>query len=151
MAVGIIGIIGAMAYIGWDYKNTRTQVNDMFQSGVLITHYGMVANMQRVYGGPNEYRASLLAVSEALDQAKELYPNNPLHSEKSYCTDKMLVYTRLARLEEEQDNIDQFEQYKGEATKWCRSVPWRNCNWEFLMEVTTKFDKNSFFNKAEEK
>lgn len=143
-------ILLTMSLFGKKSADTMFKVDDMLKGGMLVNHYNLIVEMQNAYGGPNEYKNALLAYSEALDLAKSEFPNSPLFSDKIYTTDKTLIYTRIAKIEERIGNEESFSKYKAKALKTCNKIPWKeNCTYEDLKEIITKLEKNSTFKNNE--
>lgn len=140
--------IGASAGI-WYLERSLWQMNALMSNMMLITRYATHAELQRVEGGDEEYRESLLAFLAALDQARN--PDDPLYSEKVNLTDKTLTYVRLARLEQRTGNQASYERYMTQAVSTCKRITWKNCEAGHLVSISERLEKKSLSGEPNEK
>jgi hypothetical protein len=152
LVVCVISIVCTLYYVGWWARESLLLANNQFKgSGMLIARYSNNVDMQRAFGGKNEYREALIAFSNALDEARSQTPNDPILSEDIISTDKMLNYIRLSMLEKEIGNNAEAEKYKAEAISFCQKIPWEDCSYEKLEKITIKLNEKFIFKGSNKK
>lgn len=112
----------------------------MTSQGAMISHYGVLVDIQRNEGNRDAYRKSLLAYLGILNDIIN-HPSK-FFDVKTTSTDKMLVYERLSRLEREDDNLESADKYMDLAVETCAGTGWRDCSRYKITKVSQKIEEN---------
>ena len=135
LLMAVAGAAGAV----WYLERQLMAANSMANGMTLLARQSAMLDLQHREGGPTQYRDALLAYAAALDYARD--PGNPLFDEGIYRADKTLVAVRLARLEREAGNAQLADQHLNHAISTCTTIPWKNCDGNYLIAVSEKLDK----------
>jgi len=143
-------LLAAMVCLGGAVYWFDTHLVEVLEKGnafateaALLSRYSAYVEVQRSNDYPEGYKEALLMFSEVIDQTKEI--KSPMFSEKTYCVDKALIFTRLSRLESELGNTQKAMEYQAEAQGFCKDSGWQDCSKEHLLDIAMKLEQNSIF------
>src|SRR6266480_2295959 len=105
----------------------------MTSQGAMISHYGLLVDIQRNEGDRDAYRKALIPYLGVLDDIIK-HPTE-FFDAKTTSVDKMLIYERLSRLEREAGNTKAADDYLASAVKTCANTGWKDCSIEKITKV----------------
>ncbi len=113
----------------------------MTSQGAMISHYGLMVDLQRNEGDRDAYRKALIAYLGVLDDIIK-HPSE-FFDAKTTSVDKMLIYERLSRLERDAGNVKASDDYMKSALQTCSNTGWKDCSVEKITKISKKLEENS--------
>jgi hypothetical protein len=136
----VVLAVGFVAGVFSSFARYANEGMKMTSQGAMISHYGLRVDVQRNEGDRDAYRKALIAYLGVLDDIIK-HPSE-FFDPKTTSVDKMLVYERLSRLEQEDNNTKKADDYKKLAVQTCGNTGWKDCSVDRITRISKKIEEN---------